>query len=47
MADFIRLKTGKDIKNRYSVYGLNYSKSAPSWNESILKKEVGKVQVGT
>ncbi|WHQ46977.1 MAG: hypothetical protein MTP17_01170 [Candidatus Midichloria sp.] len=38
MADFIRLKIEEDIKNRYSVYGLNYSKSAPSWNESILKR---------
>ncbi|WHQ46680.1 MAG: hypothetical protein MTP17_04225 [Candidatus Midichloria sp.] len=44
MADFIRLRTGEDIENRYSVYGLNCNKSALSWNWSVRK--IGKQSIG-
>ncbi|WHQ47056.1 MAG: hypothetical protein MTP17_01650 [Candidatus Midichloria sp.] len=44
MADFIRLRTGEDIENRYSVYGLNCNKSALSWNWSVRKR--GKQNIG-
>ncbi|WHQ46514.1 MAG: hypothetical protein MTP17_03335 [Candidatus Midichloria sp.] len=44
MADFIRLSTGEDIENRYSVYGLNCNKSALSWNWSVRK--IGKQSIG-